>query len=133
MSRPTCCQGIALVFCSLLAALPAAAHHSAPVFYNTDDDPISITGTVAKFNFRNPHAIVELLVTTETGETQRWTCETSAPSALRRRGWSQDVMHEGETVTLWGIHARDGSNLMRITRAIKEDGTEIGVSRNLSD
>ena len=116
-----------------LHALPATAHHSAAVFYNTDDEPISIKGTVAKFNFRNPHAIVELMVTNESGEVERWTCETSAPSALRRRGWSQDVMQEGDTMTLWGIRARDGSNLMRITRAIKEDGTEIGVSRNLND
>lgn len=121
-----------LLFC-LVNAIPAWAHHSAAVFYNTDDEPISITGTVAKFNFRNPHAIVELIVTTETGEQQRWTCETSAPSALRRRGWSQEVMQEGDTMTLWGIRARDGSSLMRITRAIKADGTEIGVSRNLND
>lgn len=116
-----------------LYALPATAHHSAAVFYNTNDDPISITGTVTKFNFRNPHAIVELMVTNKSGETDRWTCETSAPSALRRRGWNQEVMQEGDTMTLWGIRARDGSNLMRITRAIKEDGTEIGVSRNLND
>ena len=124
---------VILAVFSLVLALPAGAHHSAAVFYNTDDEPISITGTVAKFNFRNPHAIVELIVTTDTGEEQRWTCETSAPSALRRRGWSQEVMQEGETMTLWGIRARDGSFLMRITRAIKADGTEIGVSRNLND
>ena len=121
-----------ILLCCLFA-IPAQAHHSAAVFYNTDDEPISITGTVARFNFRNPHAIVELLVTTESGEVERWTCETSAPSALRRRGWSQDVMQEGETMTLEGIRARDGSLLMRITRAIKADGTEIGVSRNLND
>jgi len=123
---------MALLFC-LLPAMQANAHHSAAVFYNTDDEPISITGTVAKFNFRNPHAIVELLVTTESDETQRWTCETSAPSALRRRGWSQEVMQEGDTMTLEGIRARDGSLLMRITRAVKADGTIIGVSRSLDD
>lgn len=123
---------LSLLFCCF-QAIQAGAHHSAAVFYNTGDEPISITGTVARFNFRNPHAIVELIVTTEDGEEQRWTCETSAPSALRRRGWSQDVMQEGETMTLSGIRARDGSFLMRITRAVKADGTEIGVSRNLND
>ncbi len=123
---------ISLLVC-LLPAMPAGAHHSAAVFYNTDDEPISITGTVARFNFRNPHAIVELLVTNESGETERWTCETSAPSALRRRGWSQEVMQEGDIMTLEGIRARDGSLLMRITRAVKADGTVIGVSRSLDD
>lgn len=117
---------------SSFTGLPASAHHSAALFYD-NTNRVTLTGEVARFNFRNPHAIVELLVTTEDGEVQRWTCETSAPSALRRRGWSQASMTAGETVTLEGIQARDGSLLMRITRAIKADGTEIGVSRNLDD
>jgi hypothetical protein len=42
-------------------------------------------------------------------------------------------MTAGEIVTLEGIQSRDGSLLMRITRAVKADGTEIGVSRTLDD
>ena len=118
---------------AMLSTIPLAqAHHSAAVFYN-NSEAITLTGEVGRFNFRNPHAIVELLVTNENGEVERWTCETSAPSALRRRGWSQQSMAIGETITLEGIRARDGSLLMRITKATKADGTVIGVSRNLDD
>lgn len=123
---------ILLLLASTLAAVSVHAHHSGALFYN-NSDTIKLTGEVARFNFRNPHAIVELLVTNEAGEVERWTCETSAPSALRRRGWSQQSLTEGETVTLEGVRARDGSLLMRITRAVKADGTEIGVSRSLDD
>jgi len=108
------------------------AHHSAALFYDSSER-VTLTGEVARFNFRNPHAILELLVTEENGEVVRWTCETSAPSALRRRGWSQESIVAGEIVTLEGVPARDGSYLMRITRATKADGTQVGVSRSLDD
>jgi hypothetical protein len=116
----------------LLFAVPAAAHHSAALFYGTAER-VTLTGEVARFNFRNPHAILELVVTNDKGEVERWTCETSAPSALRRRGWSQDSVTAGEIVTLEGILASDGTKLMRITKITKADGTEVGVTGRLDD
>lgn len=113
-------------------AASAQAHHSGALFYGSDD-PISLRGEIARFNFRNPHAIVELLVTNADGEVERWTAETAAPSALRRRGWSQQSLMPGEIVTLDGFRARDGSLLMRITRVTREDGTEVGVPRGLNE
>lgn len=108
------------------------AHHSAALFYDSSER-ITLTGEVASFKFSNPHAILELLVKNDQGEMERWTCETSAPSALRRRGWSQESIKAGEIVTLEGVPARDGSLLMRITSATKADGTQVGVSRSLDD
>jgi hypothetical protein len=107
-------------------SVPAHAHHSGSMFYDRDAG-ITITGQVTRFSFRNPHAIVELTVEDDNGETHRWTAETSSPSGLRRRGWSQDSLPVGETVTLEGIRARDGSRLMRIVRVLRADGTEVGV------
>ena len=106
----------------------AEAHHSAALFYDMKNR-ISITGQVIRFNFRNPHAIVELAVVGKDGVEQRWTAETSAPSALRRRGWSQDSLMPGETVTLNGVQANDGSLFMRIISATRADGTDIGLPR----
>lgn len=112
--------------------LPAQAHHSGALFYG-QDLPITLTGVITRFNFRNPHAIVELDVTTAGGKVQHWTAETAAPSALRRRGWSQESLQPGETVTLDGFRARDGTLLMRITKVTRADGTEVGVPRGLSE
>jgi hypothetical protein len=120
-----------LVF--LLSALPAAAHHSGAMFYNREGTTITLTGTVLRFNFANPHAIVELDVRTGEGASQRWTAETSSPSGLKRRGWSQDSLKPGDTVTLEGYRALDGSLLMRITRVWLADGTEVGVPPGLSN
>jgi DNA/RNA endonuclease YhcR with UshA esterase domain len=112
----------------VLAATAALAHHSAPVFYKVQER-VTVSGTVTEFRFANPHAILKFEVAGENGETQQWTAETTSPSILRRRGWSQDSFKPGERITLEGMPSVDGSYLMRITRAFREDGTEIGVPR----
>lgn len=111
---------------------PAQAHHSAALFYSMDKR-ITVQGEVARFKFSNPHAILELTVTETNGEVVKWTCETSAPSALRRRGWSQESVKAGEKVTIEGVPAVDGSRLLRILKIIREDGTEVGVTGRLDD
>ena len=110
----------------VLVAGTAYAHHSAPVFYKVDERT-TVSGTVTEFRFSNPHAILKLEVVGEDGEKQQWTAETTSPSILRRRGWSQTSFTPGEKVKLEGMPSLDGSYLIRITRAFREDGTEIGV------
>lgn len=110
----------------LLGAGSAYAHHSAPVFYKVDER-ITVSGTVTEFRFTNPHAILKFEAVGEDGEKQEWTAETTSPSILRRRGWSQNSFEPGEKVKLEGMPSLDGSYLMRITRAFREDGSEIGV------
>lgn len=106
----------------------ASAHHSAALFYDLDGN-IEITGTVTEFRFANPHAVVKLDVIGEDGEIQHWTAETTSPSILRRRGWSQSSFEPGETLRIEGLPSADGSYLVRIQRAWRGDGTEIGVPR----
>jgi len=110
----------------MLVACAAYAHHSAPVFYKVEER-ITVSGTVTEFRFSNPHAILKFDVAAAGGEKQEWTAETTSPSILRRRGWSQESFRPGEKVKLEGMPSQDGSYLMRITRAFREDGTEIGV------
>jgi hypothetical protein len=119
-------RSVLLTAAFALAASAAEAHHSAPVFYRVAER-ITVTGTVTEFRFSNPHAILKFDVVTADGETQHWTAETTSPSILRRRGWSQASFTPGEKVKLEGMPSIDGSYLMRITRAFREDGTEIGI------
>ena len=110
----------------VLGAGAAFAHHSAPVFYKVEER-ITVSGTVTEFRFSNPHAILKFDVVNADGEKQQWTAETTSPSILRRRGWSQASFEPGDKVKLEGMPSQDGSYLMRITRAFREDGTEIGI------
>jgi hypothetical protein len=104
----------------------ASPHHSAPVFYKVNER-MTVSGTVTEFRFSNPHAILRLEAVGDDGEKHVWTAETTSPSILRRRGWSQASFKPGDQVKLEGMPSVDGSYLMRITRAFREDGTEIGV------
>jgi hypothetical protein len=116
----------------VLVAGAAYAHHSAPVFYKVDERT-TVSGTVTEFRFSNPHAILRLEVVGEDGEKHVWTAETTSPSILRRRGWSQASFKPGDKVKLEGMPSIDGSYLMRITRAFREDGAEIGVPPGTSN
>lgn len=118
------CLGTLIALC----AGAASAHHSAAVFYKVDSS-IEISGTVTEFRFANPHAIVKLDVVGKDGAIQHWTAETTSPSILRRRGWSQTSFEPGEKIKLQGLPSADGSYLIRITRAFREDGSEVGVPR----
>ena len=123
---------VALLLCIGLRSPLASSHHSAALFYEMGAR-IQLKGEVKRWNFRNPHAIVELDVKNAMGEIEHWTCETSAPSALRRAGWSQASLTAGEIVTIDGVPARDDSKLMRITAVTKADGTKIGTTGRTDD
>lgn len=117
-----------LIAPATLIACLADAHHSAAVFYDLEGN-VEVSGTLTEFRFANPHAILRLDVIGADGKVQHWTAETTSPSVLRRRGWSQDSFRPGEMVRLQGLPSVDGSYLIRITRAFREDGTEVGVPR----
>jgi hypothetical protein len=117
-----------LLVALLVAAGGAHAHHSAPVFYKVDER-VEVSGTVTEFRFSNPHAILKFDVTAANGKVEHWTAETTSPSILRRRGWDAMSFKPGEKVRLEGMPSIDGSYLIRITRAFREDGTEIGLPR----
>jgi len=110
------------------AAATAGAHHSAALFYDMQGH-VEVSGTVTEFRFANPHAILKLDVVGEDGQTQHWTAETTSPSILRRRGWNQQSFRVGEKVRIEGLPSVDGTYLVRITRAFREDGTEVGIPR----
>ena len=112
----------------IIGADGALAHHSAPAFYKVNER-VTVSGTVTEFRFSNPHAILKLDITGDDGAVEHWTAETTSPSVLRRRGWSAESFTPGEKVTLEGMPSLDGTYLIRITRAFREDGTEIGVPR----
>ena len=65
--------------CLLAASLtaPAMAHHSAAA-YNTQQ-PMTITGTVTEYRFRNPHIFMTVAVKNADGSTSSIEVEAGAP------------------------------------------------------
>jgi hypothetical protein len=109
---------------ALLSMTAAWGHHSLAAEYD-QKKPISLTGTLTKLDWRNPHAWIYLDVKNESGKVESWRCELGSPNAMSRVGFSPDSVHEGEEIVLDGILAKKGSNICS-TRTVKsKDGRTI--------
>jgi hypothetical protein len=125
VARPV--RKLVLTLALAAASLPALAHHSFAVFFDTDAKLLKVTGVVKEFRFTNPHGQVTLEVH-EGRQVVIWRAETNSPSVLRRRGWSPESIHAGETITVEGWPARDGTRYMRLRSATRANGEAIGAA-----
>jgi len=99
---------LAIAACAaVLAAVPALAHHSFAMF---DQRKImTLDGTVAEFQWTNPHAFIEIDVAAA-GATQRWSIELNSPNNLKRQGWTRAALKRGDRISLRMNPLRDGSH-----------------------
>jgi hypothetical protein len=101
--------------------VPLAAHHSFAAEYDASK-AIRITGVISKVEWTNPHSYLYIDVKDERGNALTWTCEGGAPNALSRRGFTKNSIKLGDTVTIDGYGAKDGSHLMDARRITLSDG-----------
>ena len=94
------------VFCTVA---PALAHHSFAAEYDRTK-AIKFTGTVTKVEWMNPHIYYYVDVKDETGKVTNYAVEGGTPNSLRRQGWGKDSLKAGDTVTVEGFMAKNGSN-----------------------
>lgn len=93
----------------MLAAATASAHHNMSAIYDFNDK-ITMTGTLSKIDWRNPH--IELIVDTKNGtEVQKWALEGPSPGFFRERDVNRADVEASlnKTVTAEASRARDGS------------------------
>ena len=95
--------------CGLLASLPLQAHHSFQAEYD-GDKPVTLSGTVVKWELINPHGWITLDAKESDGTVARWMIETGNPNALIRAGWRKDSLKPGDTVSVNAFRAKDGSH-----------------------
>jgi hypothetical protein len=102
--------GLSLAALALLAgAAPARAHHAFAAEYDAKK-PVTLTGTVTKVDWRNPHAWFYVDVKEEGGKVTNWGFELPSPNGLMRAGWTRNSMKIGDTITVEGSRSKDGSS-----------------------
>lgn len=118
---------VVLTSLPLLGGLPveAVAHHG-PAAYDRSQT-VTVTGTVTRFDFVNPHVLIYVAVAAEDGGETVWSGELTSPNRLARMGgdvtWHGDLLGPGDVVTLTGNPARNGAPVMLLTRVVDAAGT----------
>lgn len=119
----------AVVVASLGASL--AAHHSFAPFDLTSER--TITGTVNRFEWTNPHSWIWVDVPNDKGGTDTWGIEGMSPNYLARRGWTKSTIKPGQKITVVVRPLKNGQTGGMFVRATLADGTVLMQTGNPKD
>jgi uncharacterized protein DUF6152 len=84
------------------------AHHSAASEYDLKNK-VTMTGTILKMEWINPHSWLYINVTEPDGSMATWALEFGNPTFMLHHGWRKDDLPVGAVVTVEGARARNGS------------------------
>ena len=103
---------------------PVLAHHSFAAEFDRRR-PITLQGVVSKVEWQNPHTRLYLNVTDKSGATINWELELASPNSLMRAGWTRKSVKVGDSVTVKGFLAKDGSRLANASTITTSDGKAV--------
>ena len=109
-----------------LLTAPAAAHHSFAMF--DQSKIVTLEGTVAEFQWTNPHAFIEL----EAAGGRHWSIELNSPNNLKRQGWTKAALKPGDRISLRMSPLRNGKPGGLFLDLTKADGKllDSGLPKN---
>src|SRR5262245_1284600 len=107
------------------------AHHAFTAEFDAEK-PVSLSGTVTKLEWTNPHAHFHLDVS-DGGAVVSWNLELGSPNALMRRGWTRSALKVGDKITVTGYLAKDGSHLANARTVTLSDGRTVFAGSSLEN
>jgi len=102
--------GALTVLAVLLAAGSVWAHHSFAAVFDLSKK-FTLTGTLTRIDWRNPHIEISLEAKSDRGSVEAWVIEAMPPSWFRTRNLTKSDFEKAisQTVTVEAVRARDGS------------------------
>ncbi len=109
----------------IVVATGAAAHHSYAMFDGSRTS--TVTGTIAKLEWTNPHVFVWVYVPNAARESgfDLFAFENGSPNVLMRRGWSNTTFAPGEPIAIAYWPLLDGRTGGHFAVATRTDGSTI--------
>jgi uncharacterized protein DUF6152 len=117
---------VTILLSAVFLAGRVSAHHSIQAQFDITKH-VTVSGTVAKIEFINPHSYLTVNVKDAEGKIVKWAFEMGAAGQLRRAGLSRadrGGIKAGDEVTVVALAARDGTNSGLLQELKIADGRE---------
>ncbi len=110
----------------LLFAIVGWAHNSTSAIFDMTKR-VSVTGTLTKIDWINPHIVIAMEAQGDGGKIDHWTFESNPPSWYRSVGLARADFAKtiGQTVTVEGVRAKDGTLYGYMQKIKLPDGTSL--------
>jgi hypothetical protein len=102
-----------------------SAHHSFAAEYD-GNKPVTLSGTLVRVDWTNPHIHFYVDVKDEKGTVTQWKFEGYPPNMLIRQGWKREVtLKPGDQISVFAWRARDDSPLAAAREVTLSDGRKM--------
>ena len=111
-----------------LLTAAASAHHNMSAIFDFNDR-VSLSGTLTKLDWRNPHIEIDIDAKRDGGQVETWKAEGPAPIFFRGRDTSKADFEKaiGKPVKLEVSRARDGSHSGLLRNITLADGKVVSL------
>ena len=113
-----------LLFVLSVVAAPLYAHHGRGATYDMKKR-VTLKGSVARVDWRNPHVVIWMDVKDETGKVVTWGFENAGVSQLAQEGYNRNTLKVGQEITAVVNPAANGAPTAIVVKVILADGSEI--------
>ena len=119
-------QAVVGAILTLVTVASLAAHHAPSAIFDMGKR-ISVSGTLTRIDWVNPHIVVAIEARSEAGTIDHWTFESNPPSWYRSVGLARADFAKamGQMITVEGVRARDGTLYGYMQKIKLPDGTSL--------